>query len=313
MKGSTIAHLALIVFAWGTNYPLMKLALRDIAPLTFSTLRLFGGAAVIATIALMLGIRSLRPAAGEARRLAFSGIFQYSGVLGFASLGLGLIPAGRTVVMVYSMPMWAALFASITGQDRVGPRRWVGIVLGAAGLALFINPDVLGHGSALGGFLVLCAAWSWGVGVVVHRWRPLVTPFLVQAFFQLICSGVVLGVLALVFERDAVTRWTPTLMIILAWNCVIPTAVAVWSWSRVLQELPAATAGQFLLATPLVGMGAAAIMFGEVIPPIFIASAVLIVAGSYFVLPRSQANAPAPAEGAPPAEDAPARRGRASG
>ncbi|MEP7207313.1 MAG: DMT family transporter [Casimicrobiaceae bacterium] len=286
VAGSTIAHLALIVFAWGTNYPLMKLALRDIAPLTFSTLRLFGGAAVIALIAMLLGIRSLRPAPGEARRLAASGIFQYSGVLGFASLGLGFIPAGRTVVMVYSMPIWAALFASITGQDRVGARRWLGIVLGASGLALFVNPEVLGNSSILGAFLVLCAAWSWGIGVVVHRWRPLTTPFLVQAFFQLICSGVVLGFLALVFEHAAVTRWTPALVMILAWNCVIPTAVAVWSWSRVLQQLPAATAGQFLLATPLVGMATGSIMFGEAVPPIFIISAALVVAGSYFVLPR---------------------------
>ena len=286
LASSTIAHLALIVFAWGTNYPLMKLALHDIAPLTFSTLRLFGGATVIAMIAMLLGIRSLRPAPGESRRLAASGIFQYSGVLGFASLGLGFIPAGRTAVIVYSMPIWAALFASMTGQDRVGARRWVGIVLGASGLALFVNPEVLGNSSILGAFLVLCAAWSWGIGVVVHRWRPLTTPFLVQAFFQLICSGVVLGLLALVFERDAVTRWTPTLVTILAWNCVIPTAVAVWSWSRVLQQLPAATAGQFLLATPLVGMAAGSIMFGEAVPPIFVVSAVLIVAGCFFVLPR---------------------------
>lgn len=282
-----VAHFALIIFAWGTNYPLMKLALQDISPLTFSAARLLGGAVVIAAIAGWAGERSLQPVAGERLRLALSGIFQYGGVLAIAAFGLQLLPAGRAVVAVYSMPLWAALMGLAIGRDVLTMRQWIGILVGAVGLSLVLNPNALGARGGVGALLVLAAAVSWALGAVIHRYRAITTPFLTQAFYQLMASAAVITVLAVTFESDATLRVTPSLTIVMIWNWLVPTSLAVWSWSRVLQRMPASTAGQVLMVTPLVGMATGAVMFDEAIPPIFLASAGAVLVGTLLVLPRA--------------------------
>lgn len=284
IDGMTLAYLAFVVFAWGSNYPLMKLALRDIGPLTFSAMRLIGGALFLGLIVSYKGRGPLWPARGERVRLAASGLLQYGGMLGFAGVGLMLLPAGRTSVAVYSMPLWAALFGAALYNERLTLGQWLGLAMGAGGLALFLDPSVFAEGSPIGIAFVFTAAASWGLGVVVHRGGHLVTPLVNQAFFQLVCSGAVLAVAASVCEHDTSLQLTPLLAGVMFWNWLVPTSLAVWGWTRVLSRLPAATVGQLLMATPLVGIACSALIFGEAVPLVFGASTALVIGGALLVL-----------------------------
>jgi drug/metabolite transporter (DMT)-like permease len=182
------------------------------------------------------------------------------------------------------MPLWAALFAAISKRDQLAQRQWFGVVIGLAGLALFLDPSVLAGSSLAGVVFVFAAAASWGLGAVIHRAVPLKTPPLSQTFYQLIASGGVLALLAIVLEADHPMHLTGSLASIMVWNWLVPTSLAVWSWNRVLMRLPAATAGQLLMATPLVGIAASAIIFRETVPPVFATSTVLVIAGALLVL-----------------------------
>lgn len=290
MNGGTgllAAQFAVVILAWGSNYPLIKLGVLDMSPLSFSAVRLLGGAVVLALMVRWIGKHDLRAAPNETLRLALSGLFQFGGVLAFAALGLQYLPSGRTVVAVYSMPLWAALLGLAVGQDRLTRRQWFGIIIGAAGLSLALDPAALGAHAGLGGGLVLAAAISWAIGGVIHRHRPLATPFLTQAFIQLLAAGCAIGLLALVLEPDPRIHVTSTLVLVTVWNWLVPTSIAVWCWSQVLQRMSTAAAGQVLMFTPMVGIVAGAIIFGESIPPIFLASALIMIAGTLLVLPRA--------------------------
>jgi len=287
----TLAYAALVVFAWGSNYPLMKLALADMPPLTFSATRVVGAAIVVALLVRAKG-GTLLPPPGERVRLALIGLLQFASVLGLVSVALQFLPAGRTVTMVYSMPVWAALFSSLMGRGRLAWRQVAGVGLGVVGLGLFLDPAVIdwqGPGVPLGMGLVLSAAVLWGLGAALYGGRQWRASLLSQTFWQLAATACPIVVAALILESGRATHITPTLAIIVVWNWLVPTALAVWAWSRLLNRVPSTVAGQLLAVTPFVGIACSSVLFDERLPPIFSVCAVVIAVGSCLVLWPSRA------------------------
>lgn len=285
----TAFYLFIVIVAWGTNYPFLKLAIRDMPPLTFSAIRLFGGAIVISMLILASGTPTLLPPSAERLRLASVGVLQFASVLGLAGIALLVLPAGRTVTTIYTMPLWAALFDMLLLKRRLARVQMLGIGVSLAGLLFFLDPAVLdwsAPGVATGTALALTAALLWGLGAVLYKSHPWRASLLSQTLWQLITSGTVLLVLATIIEQPLSSRFTPTLLLILAWNWVVPTALAVWAWSKVLSHMTASIAGQFLMCTPFVGIAASAIIFNEDLPPAFAVSTLLIVLGGLMVLVR---------------------------
>lgn len=285
----TTIYVLIVVIAWGINFPILKLAIRDMPPLTFSAVRLFGGAIVISSIIFLSGSPGLLPPRSERLRLAGVGILQFASVLGLAGIALRALPAGRTVTTIYTMPLWAALFDRLLLKHRLAPVQMLGIVVSLSGLLFFLNPTVLdwsAPGVVAGTGLVLTAAMLWGLGAVLYKSQQWQASLLSQTLWQLIASGAVLLVLATIIEEPLSSRFTPTLLLILIWNWVVPTALAVWAWGKVLNRMTASVAGQLLMCTPFVGIAASTVIFNEDLPPAFAASTLLIVLGGLMVLVR---------------------------
>lgn len=285
----TTIYVLIVIIAWGTNYPFLKLALRDMPPLTFSAVRLFGGAVVVSIIIVLGKTSYLLPPKTERLRLAGVGILQFASVLGLAGIALLVLPAGRTVAVIYTMPLWAALFDILLLKRRLSTVQILGIVVSLSGLLFFMDPTVLDwsvKGVALGITLALMAAMFWGLGAVLYKSHQWQASLLSQTLWQLITSGTVLFVLAIAFEDPLNTSLTFRLVLIMIWNWVVPTALAVWAWSQVLNRMTASNAGQLLMCTPFVGIAASAVIFNENLPPAFAASSTLIVLGGLMVLVR---------------------------
>jgi drug/metabolite transporter (DMT)-like permease len=81
-------------------------------------------------------------------------------------------------------------------------------------------------------------------------------------------------------------RWSPALVAILAYNCVVTTALGYFLWNKVLAMMPAATAGQVLTLTPIGGFVLSELIFGGRSGAADIASIALIVAGIFVTLRR---------------------------
>ena len=99
-------YLAVIVVSWAANWPMMKLALADVPPVEFVLLRLAGSLAFMAPILLVLGGR-LVPERGERLGLFVVGQLQIAGFLIASIIGLSIVPAGRAIVLAYTMALWA--------------------------------------------------------------------------------------------------------------------------------------------------------------------------------------------------------------
>jgi len=289
--GLTALYLAVVIITWGTNYPLMQLAFLDVSPLTFATFRLLGGAGFLLFLLYFISPKKVLPPRAERPKLALISLCQFVSVLGFAGLALLYLPAGRTVTIIYTMPVWVTVFSFLLVRVRPNYVQVLGVFLSISGILLFFDPSVieLDNTDALFALLLaLSAAILWGFGAVLYKYTNWNSSVLSQSFWQLFIAGLFLAVLAFVFERNSKINITPTFLIILIWNCIGPTAISVWAWSQVLSSMSATTASQFTMFTPFVGIAASALIFQERLPAVFAISVLLIVIGGIFSLVSAQ-------------------------
>ena len=191
------------------------------------------------------------------------------------------------------MPLWATLFGMLLFRTWPAFTQVVGMLLSLCGLLLFLDPSVLdwsAPGVALAIVLTLAAAALWGLGAVLYRARTWQASVLCQTLWQLLAAGITITIMAFVFESATPIVYSARLGMILLWNWIVPTALAVWAWSKVLNRLSASVAGQFLMSTPFVGIAASAWIFNENLSSEFVVSVILIAMGGIMVLINRSSN-----------------------
>jgi drug/metabolite transporter (DMT)-like permease len=281
------AYLAIIVLTWAGNWPLIKLALGQAPPLKFVLLRLIGGLALIAP-ALLVARQPLWPYRGERMTLFWVGQLQVAGFMICSIIGLSIVPAGRAIVLAYTMPLWAIPIGIFIWPEPHRRAQLIGAAIGFVGLLLFMNPGLVDWSDPriLGGnAMLLLAAICWALGSCLYRRHKLRTPFWVQTFWQLGVSIVPVAVIVATTTAGPV-HWSPALLAILAYNCVVTTALGYFFWNKVLSMMPAAMAGQVLTLTPIGGFVLSLLIFGGSLTLDVIVSIVLIMAGIFVTLRR---------------------------
>lgn len=276
---STIGLFVFVVLAWSLNWVVMKLAVHDVAPLWAVTTRTALAAAVLFPI-LRLNRQLVRPPRGDYPIILVISLFHMVGFAALMTIGLTYVSAGRAIVLGYTTPLWVAPAAFVFLKERMSIRQIVGIGVGMAGLLLLVGPGALDWRSQeamLGNGLPVLAAICWSVSIVytrAHRWTA--TPLQLMPW-QCLLATMVLAILALSVEGPPPTRMSLPTALALAYNGVIGTALGFWAMTVVNRQVPAATAALGVLATPVLGIGLAAIFLGERLEPILILSALVIM------------------------------------
>ena len=282
-----LLFLIALVAIWGGNYTWVKIALRDIGPWTFNAIR-YGGAML-----LMLAVFGSRgpfsvilPVPEERRGLALVGFLQAGLTTAFAALALQWIEATRVVLINYSMPIWTLPLSLILLGERISLRAGLGAALGAAGLVLLTNPFAMDwNETTLPG--VLCgfvSVLSWALGAVLYRRRKWTSGFWQQSFWQIAVTFVFMLPFAIIFETGRSVAPSPSLLLVIAYNMVVPTVVGFWCWSQALSRVSATTASQFLLLSPLFGMVQNHFVLGEPLGAWIGAAAACITLGAFLSL-----------------------------
>src|SRR5271169_6187786 len=141
-RALTVLYLDLTILLWGSNCPMLKLAVADAPPIAFTAARLLGSAAIIA-ILLLVWRRPLLPDRGERAMLAWSGFLQIGALLGANMIGLQFMQPGRAAVLTFTMPLWAIPLSVWLLHERPHPMKIVGGLVGFIGLAVFFDPTLV--------------------------------------------------------------------------------------------------------------------------------------------------------------------------
>lgn len=259
-KSYAVLALFALALLWGYNWVQMKVGVQYASPFVFAALRTtLGGLSLF--VPMLCLRRPLLPKAVSGTLLL--GLLQSAGVYGFSTWALVSGGAGKTAILVYTMPFWTLILAWWLLGERVQRLQWVAIALSVGGLLLILEPLNL-NGTIASKILALLAGLSWAGGAIVaKRLRQAVQLDLLSLTAWQTLFGAIPLILVAVAVPSAPIVWSPEFVIALVYNIIPGTAIAMLLWLYILSRLPASIAGLGTLMNPVVGVFAAWLQLGE--------------------------------------------------
>jgi drug/metabolite transporter (DMT)-like permease len=276
-----ILLLCAVAVGWGTAWPVIKTILEDIPPLWTLVLRSTIGTATL--FAISAGRRSLvLPKRGDTAVVLNVSLLHMVAFAALVSVGLQFVPAGRSVVLGYTTPLWVSIGARMFLGEALTRARVISMIVGMLGLLLLFNPSTFAwhdHPVVIGNLLVLIGSLCWAVSILhvrAHRWVS--SPFELIPW-QVLLATCTLVPLALLFEGVPRVEWTARLIALLLYGGTAGLALPYWAMQMINKSVPAITTALALLAVPVVGVVCSSIMLGEPVNASLVLAMLFIVGG----------------------------------
>ena len=289
------AHLdALAVFSlvgccffWGLNQVAAKAAMAEIPALWQAAGRSIGGALLVWAWSGFRGI-ALFERDGTLRGGLVAGLL-FAAEMGCIFFGLEFTTASRMVVFIYLAPFVVALgMPFIARSERLSPIQMAGLAIAFAGVAWafaegFSKPAAGAHqwiGDALG----VLAAVLWGATTLAIRGSRLTSASAEKTLlYQLLTSGVLLALAALLTGAPLPTRLSPRATGSLAFQIVVVTFASYLVWFWLIRSYPATRLASFTMLTPVFGLLMGAVLLHEPITARLVVALVAVAAGIVLV------------------------------
>ena len=281
--GTAQLLVVLLSFCWGFVWIATAFALHDVKPWALRMAGVGIGAATLFTAARIAGYDLTVPK-GERFHVMVGGFFNIAAfhvLTAFAQMNGG---TSRTVVITYSMPIWATLLSVVILRERLDRARLVAFVLCVAGISVLVWP-LFGNGLPVFVFYALAAAIGWAFAIVYMKWVRATVPPLANAAWQLLFSFGFLVAGTLIFEGMPHLWPIGTASIVgIAYIGVFGVGLAHFLFWSIIGRLSTATAAIGVLLVPVVGITAATIILGERPTPTDIVGFALIFLAAATVL-----------------------------
>ncbi|MEZ5715137.1 MAG: DMT family transporter [Paracoccaceae bacterium] len=275
------ALLLTLALIWGGIFPVGKIALREVGPVTIVAQRTFWAALFLWAVVAWRG----QPLPRSPRIwIGFAGMGVINNLLPFSLIFWGQqhIEAGLAAILNGSTAIFGVLTAAIFLPDeRLTRAKIVGVVLGFLGVATVIGLDHLRDFNirSLAQLALLAAAFSYALaGVWARKMLGGVQSDLAAAG-MLSFAALFAWPVAWIFEAPPSLDYTPLTLALLAYAALPGTAIAFMLYYRVLAL---AGSSNLLLVTLLVAPCAiviSAVALGETLAPQAFAGFALIAAG----------------------------------
>jgi drug/metabolite transporter (DMT)-like permease len=262
---SSLFLVAVLALTWGCNWPVIKVGVTELAPLTFRAVTLPFAALGLLWIARLSGesIRVPHPWWGRISLLALLNISAWSVLIVF---GVQQMPAGRSAIIAYTLPIWSVLFSLWLLHEPLSGRKIAGLVLGIAGMAVLLGEEALNVRRApIGTLMILGAAVAWGLGtVLLRRWAPPL-PHVALTGWMMLLGWIPLAVAAPLLDPyfRSLDGMSGTAWFALLYNIFISGAIANWAWFSLARTLPVAVSSLSSLPVPVIGVFSGMLFLGE--------------------------------------------------
>jgi drug/metabolite transporter (DMT)-like permease len=261
------AILLTLALVWGSAFLFIKVAVTEFEPTTYVWLRL-----VIAAAALLLVLR----ATGKRLRLPLAlwasvGLLALlNNVVPFILFGWGQrhIASGLAAILQATTPIFGVLAAHLlTADERITRARLAGVVIGFAGVATMIGPQLVADsGNPLFAQIAcLFASLLYALaGIHARRFKALGVGPLDLATAQFVAGAVMLAPVALLVDQP----WLGLPTSLAAWGSVamlalVCSAFAYILFFRLIERAGATNSLLVTLLVPPVAIVVGALAFGE--------------------------------------------------
>ena len=255
--------LAVLCLIWGTTWPVMRIALYEIPPLSMRTVTAAFGALTLYLACRAQG-RSLRITTAKAwAHVTIASLLNIVAFTVFGSFAQLTAATSRVTVLAYTMPIWAVLLGWLFLGERPNRTQTVALLLCAAGLGILIYP-LAAIGIAPGIWLALIVGLCWAAGTVYLKWARIEADPMAVASWQVTIAFMVTMALLFIFEGGPHFGHASALALFCTvFTGIFANGVAYGLWFAIIRRLPAATASLGVLGSPVIGIIASILILGE--------------------------------------------------
>jgi O-acetylserine/cysteine efflux transporter len=190
------------------------------------------------------------------------------------------------------------LFGAVLLHERVGPRKWLGIVIAFAGVALIAGEPSLGR--AWGSLALLVGgAFSWALGQIMVRRLGEIGGLTMIAWVAVFAAPQLFA-FSFAFESDHLAHIQSADWVV--WGTVVylglvMTAFGYSLWYSLIGRHPVSRVGPFLLLMPVFSILGGVLLLGETLTPLIALGGVTVITGVALIMVRRGAEV-APEAGA---------------
>jgi len=267
---------------WGVPYLMIRVAVRELAPVTL----VFGRTAIAAL--LLTPVAAYR---GQLRPL----LRRWAPLLAYTAVEVAIpwvllaraetkLTSSLTGLLIAAVPLVGALIVTLTGErERLGGRSWLGLLIGISGVAAIVGLDI-GQVNALALVEVAFVAVGYAIGPIIFS----------RSLGDLPALGVVaasLAISAIVYAPFAATHWpasTPSAHVLesVVGLAVVCTALAFLLFFALIAEVGPVRATVITYVNPAVAAVVGVAVLSEHITAGMAIGFALVLAGSVLATRR---------------------------
>ncbi|MEO3434032.1 EamA family transporter [Inquilinus sp. CAU 1745] len=272
----------LVMVLWGLNFPVAKIGLEQFPPLAMMALRF--------TVVAALVVPFVKMPKGRIREIAL-----LSFTLGFLHFslmfnGLQYVDAAVAAVTIQIQVPFAAVLGMVLFGDTLGWRRWLGMGVAIAGVAILAGEPRAGSPWWAVGLIVM-AAMVWACANIQMKKLSDVNGLAVNGWMGLFAAPqLALGSLILEDGQIEAIRTAD----LVAWGSIAYQAVlvvifcyGVWYW--LLNRYPLSQAMPYTLLVPVFGVMSGVALLGEPVSLQLVIGAAATIVGVAIILIRRPA------------------------
>ncbi|MBD1380908.1 DMT family transporter [Metabacillus arenae] len=271
-----------VTLVWGYTWVTMKIAISDIPPFLFSSLRLLIGSIPLFII-LIIQRKRLSVGKENLKNYFIMSFLMALGYMGILTYGMQFVDSGKTSVLVYTMPIFVTIISHFKLNEKMNMYKMIGLLFGLSGLLFILGLEIINFDTKVifGELLIVISAVCWGLANVFSKLKFKNIDIIHMNAWQLIMGTFFLFIFSLLLEPNNSIQWSNEAILSLLFNGLFSTAFTFVVWFWVLNQIDAAKASMALMFVPILGIIFGYLQLGEEITFSMMIGAIFICAGIF--------------------------------
>jgi drug/metabolite transporter (DMT)-like permease len=284
--------LWIVYLVWGSTYLAIRVMVETVPPLMGAGVRFtVAGAVMLGVLALH---RSVRPTRAQLLSALAVGIL-LPGANAVVTVAEQEVPSALAALLIASVPLWVLLMRRATGEP-VSRAGIVAVLVGFAGVALLLRPgEQSADASLLALGAVVFAAVMWASGSFASPRLRLPGDPLVSTGWQMLLGGLVIVAAGLAAGEAADVdpeAFSVRSVVALSYLIVFGSWLAFTAYAWLLQNAAISRVATYAYVNPVVAIVLGYLVLDEVITPLTLVGAAIIVVSVALVVRIENARRP---------------------
>ena len=247
-----IMLLILLILVWSSVWSLFKIAIEVIPPLSFRVI--IGLPAFL--LLILLGfkkVKSIKIQKCDWKALFLISIFNVTLWQVLMLYGIGMLGGGRAAVLTYTMPVWATIFATILGYEKINVSIIISLICGTIGI-FFLSFEINIFENIFGFFITLSAGLSWAIGTIVLKYGGIKSDGLIIAGWQQLLGILPILPFALYFDLNNFGLLDYEHILVILFGIFFSSSYTYWAYFTILQKFSVTVTSISIMSVPIIAI-----------------------------------------------------------